>query len=130
MKGLESMNEFMTLFESATWTCIDGLITLLTLLLVILNWCQNHKQNKQIEIFINFKDDGEIIKLPIRLIRKNFTRAEIFGVLGAFDKDSKFTIAHTSTVVFFEDIEQIQKGKKNEICITITENDKFDRVNI
>lgn len=124
------MNEFMTLFESATWTCIDGLITLLTLLLVILNWCQNHKQNKQIEIFINFKDDGEIIKLPIRLIRKNFTRAEIFGVLGAFDKDSKFTIAHTSTVVFFEDIEQIQKGKKNEICITITENDKFDRVNI
>lgn len=130
MKGLESMNEFMTLFESLTWTCIDGLITLLTLLLVILNWCQNHKQNKQIEIFINFKDDGEIIKLPIRLIRKNFTRAEIFGVLGAFDKDSKFTIAHTSTVVFFEDIEQIQKGKKNEICITITENDKFDRVNI
>ena len=80
MKGLESMNEFMTLFESLTWTCIDGLITLLTLLLVILNWCQNHKQNKQIEIFINFKDDGEIIKLPIRLIRKNFTRAEIFGV--------------------------------------------------
>ena len=128
MKGLESMNEFMTLFESLTWTFIDACATALTLGLVFWNCYQNYKQNQEIEIFI--LHNGVKTKLPIKLIRKNFTRAEIFGVLGAFDKDSKFTIAHTSTVVFFEDIEQIQKGKKNEICITITENDKFDRVNI
>lgn len=128
MKGLENMNEFMELFEGTTWTFIDACITMLTLGLVLWNWYQNYRQNHEIEIFI--LHNGIKTKLPIKLIRKNFTRAEIFGVLGAFDKDSKFSIAHTASVEFFKDIENIQNAKSNEITIIITENDKFDRVNI
>lgn len=122
------MNELMSWFEGTTWTFIDACVTALTLGLVIINWYQNYKQNKQITIYI--LHNGVKTKLPIKLIRKNFTRAELFGVLGAFDKDSKFTIAHTASVEFFEDIEKIQNASKDEICIIISENDKFDRVNI
>ena len=122
------MNELMSWFEGTTWTFIDACVTALTLGLVIINWYQNYKQNKQITIYI--LHNGVKTKLPIKLIRKNFTRAELFGVLGAFDKDSKFIIAHTASVEFFEDIEKIQNASKDEICIIISENDKFDRVNI
>lgn len=122
------MNEFILWFGGNEWTFIDGIVTILTLGLVFWNWYQNYVQNKQIEIYILHNNVKTM--LPIKLIRKNFTRAEINGILGAFDKDSKFYIAHTSSVEFFEDIENIQNGKLNEICIPITENDKFDRVNI
>lgn len=128
MKGLENMSEFMLWFGGDTWTFIDALATILTLSLVFWNFYQNYRQNQEINIFILHNDKKT--KLPIKLIRKNFTRAELFGVLGAFDKDSKFNISHTASVDFFKDIKNIQEAKKNEICIIITENDKFDRVNI
>lgn len=110
------------------WSNIDAGITILTLGLVIYSWYQSFKQNKQIKIFI--VDKGETIELPIKLLRRNFTRAELFGILGAFEKDSKFNIEYTSTIDFFENIENIQNAKSNEITIIITEKDKFDRVNI
>ena len=122
------MNEFMSWFEGTTWTFIDACATALTLGLVFWNWYQTYKQNKQIKIFII--DKGQTIELPIKLLRKNFTRAELFGVLGAFDRDSKFNIEYTSTVNFFENIKNIQNAKSNEMTIIITEKDKFDRVNI
>ncbi|MCT7646381.1 hypothetical protein [Aliarcobacter butzleri] len=128
IEGLENMNEFILWFGGNEWTFIDGIVTILTLGLVFWNWYQNYVQNKQIKIYILHNNVKTM--LPIKLIRKNITRAEINGILGAFDKDSKFCIAHTSSVEFFEDIENIQNGKSNEICIVITENDKFDRVNI
>lgn len=110
------------------WSNIDAGITILTLGLVFYSWYQSFKQNKQIKIFI--VDKGETIELPIKLLRRNFTRAELFGILGAFEKDSKFSIEYTSTIDFFENIENIQNAKSNEITIIITEKDKFDRVNI
>ena len=122
------MNEFILWFGGNEWTFIDGIVTILTLGLVFWNWYQTYKQNKQIKIFII--DKGQIIELPIKLLRKNFTRAELFGVLGAFDRDSKFNIEYTSTVDFFENIKNIQNAKSNEMTIIITEKDKFDRVNI
>lgn len=110
------------------WANIDAGITILTLGLVFYSWYQSFKQNKQIKIFII--DNGQTIELPIKLLRRNFTRAELFGILGAFEKDSKFNIEYTSTIDFFENIENIQNAKSNEITIIITEKDKFDRVNI
>ena len=122
------MNEFMSWFDGTTWTFIDACATTLTLGLVIWNGYQTYRQNKQIKIFII--DKGQTIELPIKLLRKNFTRAELFGILGAFDRDSKFNIEYTSTIGFFENIENIQNVKSNEMTIIITEKDKFDRVNI
>ena len=52
--------------------------------------------------------------LPIPLIRKNFTRSELFGILGAYDKDSKFCIEHTSSIKFFE---QTRRRNYLEYCL-------------
>lgn len=83
------------------------------------------KGRNEIALIIQ-EPNGKIITLPHKILRKNFTRAEIFGVLGALDKDSKFEIKHTASKVFFADILAIQKGNKDEIIIKISENDKFD----
>ena len=124
------MDEFMLWFCGDTWTFIDALVTILTLLLVIYNWYQNYKQNQEIRIQIVLQHMNITKVLPIPLIRKNFTRSELFGILGAYDKDSKFCIEHTSSIKFFEDIRNIQEGKLDEISIIIKKEDKFDMVNL
>ena len=124
------MDEFMLWFGGDTWTFIDALVTILTLLLVIYNWYQNYKQNQEIRIQIVLQHMNITRVLPIPLIRKNFTRSELFGILGAYDKDSKFCIEHTSSIKFFEDIRNIQEGKLDEISIIIKKEDKFDMVNL
>lgn len=124
------MDEFMLWFGGDTWTFIDALVTILTLLLVIYNWYQNYKQNQEIRIQIVLQHMNITKVFPIPLIRKNFTRSELFGILGAYDKDSKFCIEHTSSIKFFEDIRNIQEGKLDEISIIIKKEDKFDMVNL
>ena len=124
------MDEFMLWFGGDTWTFIDALVTILTLLLVIYNWYQNYKQNQEIRIQIVLQHMNITKVLAIPLIRKNFTRSELFGILGAYDKDSKFCIEHTSSIKFFEDIRNIQEGKLDEISIIIKKEDKFDMVNL
>ena len=124
------MDEFMLWFGGDTWTFIDALVTILTLLLVIYNWYQNYKQNQEIRIQIVLQHMNITKVLPIPLIRKNFTRSELFGILGAYDKDSKFCIENTSSIKFFEDIRNIQEGKLDEISIIIKKEDKFDMVNL
>ena len=113
------MDEFMLWFGGVTWAFIDALVTILTLLLVIYNWYQNYIQKHEIRIQIVLQHMNITKVLPIPLIRKNFTRSELFGILGAYDKDSKFCIEHTSSIKFFEDIRNIQEGKLDEISIII-----------
>lgn len=88
------------------------------------NWWNNKKQTKPIQIIIDKNGQREV--LPFELIRKNFNRSEIFGILGAFDKDSKFCISYTSSKDFFQQISDIQESKKNEIIIYLKDSDKFD----
>lgn len=83
------------------------------------------KGRTEIDIII-LEPNNQSILLPHKILRKNFTRAEIFGVLGALDKDSKFDIKHTASKEFFADILAVQKAKKDKIVIKIDENDKFD----
>ncbi len=74
------MDEFMLWFGGDTWTFIDALVTILTLLLVIYNWYQNYKQNQEIRIQIVLQHMNITKVLPIPLIRKNFTRSELFNI--------------------------------------------------
>lgn len=89
-----------------------------------LNWWNNKKQFKPIKIIIEKNGTKDI--LPLDIIRKNFTRSEVFGVLGAFDKDSNFNIKSTSSRDFFNQISDIQESKSDELIIKITDEDKFD----
>lgn len=88
------------------------------------NWWNTQKQMQPIKIII--ERDGERKSLPLEIIRKNFTRSEVFGVLGAFDKDSSFKIAYTAKKEFFKQISDIQESKKDSLIVKIQEGDKFD----
>ncbi len=88
------------------------------------NWWNARKQLKPIKIIIERNGEQKII--PFEIIRKNFSRAELFGILGAFDKDSKFNIKYTSSKDFFQQISDIQESKKDKIIIYVSNSDKFD----
>lgn len=88
------------------------------------NWYLEKKQRKEIKIII-LKDNIEKV-LPIKILRKNLTRSELFGVLAVFEKDSKFDIKFISTQKFFNSLEEIQKGNSDILKIIISPEDKFD----
>lgn len=88
------------------------------------NWWNNKKQLKSIQIIIDKNGQRDI--LPLEIMRKNFTRSELFGVLGAFDKDSKFEIKYTASKEFFRQISDVHESKKDEIIIYLKDTDKFD----
>lgn len=87
------------------------------------NVWQRKKDKEKIEIYIE-KDNKKIL-LPTYVIRKNFTRAEVFGILGALEKDNDFKIKYTSDDKFIKDIFDIQTGKEKELIIKLDKNDKF-----
>jgi len=118
------MNEIIKLFTGDTWAFIDAMITLLTVAGVTYGVWDNINQKKQIKIYV--ERDGKKDLLPINFIRKNFTRAELFGVLGPLDKDSAFRIKSTSTKEFLDSIVEIQNGNKDELTIFIVDGDKFE----
>jgi len=88
------------------------------------NWWNNKKQLKPIQIIIDRNGEKEI--LPFEIMRKNFTRSEIFGVLGACDKDSKFEIKYTASRDFFRQVSEVQESKIDEVIIYLKDTDKFD----
>ncbi|MBO7381403.1 MAG: hypothetical protein J6U05_07035 [Neisseriaceae bacterium] len=98
------------------------------MILTIIGWGSSFYQYRKMkqEISIVIIKNGIPKTLPITLLRKNFTRAELMGVLGIYDKNHKFDIYHTTQKEFFDDIHAIQLGKKDKIFIRISENDKFD----
>lgn len=88
------------------------------------NWLKRKKDTEKIEIYIE-KNEQKIL-LPSYVIRKNFTRAEVFGILGALENDSDFKIKYTSDKDFTKNIYDIQTGKEKELIVKIDENDKFN----
>jgi hypothetical protein len=88
------------------------------------NWWNNKKQLKPIPIIIDKNGKKDI--LPFDIMRKNLTRSEVFGVLGAFDKESNFSIKYTASKDFFRQVSDVQEGKKDEIVIYLKDGDKFD----
>ena len=88
------------------------------------NWFNTRKQMQPIKIII--ERNGIRNTLPLEIIRKNFTRSEVFGALGAFDKDSNFKIAYTAKKEFFQQVSDIQESKSDVLIMKIEEKDKFD----
>lgn len=88
------------------------------------NWLKRKKDMEKIEIYI--EKNKQKILLPSYVIRKNFTRAEVYGILGALENDSDFKIKYTSDKNFIKNIFDIQTGKGKELIVKIDENDKFN----
>lgn len=88
------------------------------------NLIARKKDMNEIEIFVII--NAKKRQLPVKIMRKNFTRAEIKGIISDFDKDHNFTISYLKSPEFLNDIFLIQKGKKDSISIEIKGGDKFD----
>lgn len=88
------------------------------------NYIARKKEMNEIEIFISINHQKR--QLPIKIIRKNVTRAEIKGIMSDFDKDHNFTISYLKSPEFMNDIFLIQRGKKDSLIIKINDSDKFN----
>lgn len=88
------------------------------------NFFQRKKDMKNIKIYV--LKNGTKSELPVILLRKHFTRAELFGILGALHKGDKFYIGYTAKIEIMQDIIDIQNAKKDELIIELTDKDKFE----
>lgn len=88
------------------------------------NFISAQKGEQIISIFI--EKNGQKESLPLVILRKNFTRAELFGALQTINQREKFNIAYLKTMDFFESLSQIQAKKSSELIIKLSPNDSFD----
>ena len=103
---------------------ITTVISFLTLITVFKNWLNARKQQKPIAIIL--KSQEKTIEIPIKLMRKNVTRSEVFGTLGAFNKEHKFKVEYISSKDFFEQLLAVQEGKKDSLIILLEEHDDYN----
>ena len=77
-------------------------------------------------ILIRFKlPDGKYIDTGLSVLRKDFNRQEILGLIGMIRKNPKiqFDIDATKNPKFLQSIQQIQKGKEKTFDIDISEEE-------
>ncbi|EDM23125.1 hypothetical protein [Caminibacter mediatlanticus] len=74
------------------------------------------------EIPIIFRLDGKEIDTNFKLLRKSVTRSEILGVLGMIQKKTtgRYEIKNDMAYKLMENINEVQKGKKDKIYIQIS----------
>ena len=76
----------------------------------------------QDEIKIYFKVEGKTIDTGLSLLRKDFSRSEVLGILGMIQCHPKerFDLHASREQWFLEDIQTIQKGKKKVFVLPMS----------
>ncbi|MDY0322130.1 MAG: hypothetical protein RBR23_10380 [Arcobacteraceae bacterium] len=119
--------EFEKVITWMDWITIC--FSFITMILVIINFFKNKKQLDKIELCFAIEGQNEIC-IPTYLMRKHITRAEISGLLGFIQKNSKerHNIVYLSSEQYLKDIYDIQSGKKDRLLINVTkeEMEQFD----
>lgn len=84
------------------------------------NYLNDRKQLQEVQICFNHM--GQKLPLDLGIMRKHISRAEVMGILGVIQKDSrdKYNIDYLSTPEFMENIFRIQKGELDEILIEVS----------
>jgi len=118
------MNEFTIWFQGSTWAFIDAIVTSLTVLGVGYNLWQNKKQLNPIKILIEKNNIKE--ELPTFILRKNFTRSEVQGILRSLHDGDTYNIKFTGNPDFLKAIIKIQQGKSDTLVIPILPQDDFN----
>jgi len=77
------------------------------------------------KVKIAFDLNGQKIDTGLSLLRKNFTRSELLGVLGMIQKEQKgrFNLSFFQEPASLDAIQQIQKGKAKEFHIPLQPNE-------
>ena len=112
-------------FDNVLWHYIDAIITIGTMIGVWYSYQQNQKQLEIINIFLVINAKSK--QIPTHILRKNFSRAEIKGILRELAQEREYQIDYISNPKssFLKDISEIQQAKKNSLEIRIEQNDKF-----
>lgn len=113
-------------FFPATWHWFSILDTASAVALAILaffGYLEFVRSEDTIKIF--FDVDGETIDTKLSILRKNFTRGELMGILGMIQEDSKtrFEIQKLKKISILDDIQHIQKSKEKEFHISVTKEE-------
>lgn len=120
------MSEIMIWFKtSEVWSTVDAIVTLITVYGVGYTYFTNKRQMEPIKIFI--KKENIIKEIPTYIIRKNFTRGDIKGILSELhESKDPFKIADIKKPLFLQKIFEIQQGKGSELVINIYQDDFFE----
>ncbi len=137
------MNELMNWVQkSEIWASVDASFTLVSIVLTAFtlffsfkNWKNVKKQKKiSLEKIKVYFEVGKNLEKECRfeIIRKDFTRAEIAGMLSIILRDSKirYNIDYLMTQTFFDDIFKVQINKSSLIIIQMNkeEEKKFNKI--
>jgi len=96
-----------------------------------INWWNDKKQKQleleKIKIYFFIEETKQKYLLDLDIARKDIARAEIQGVLSAFQKipSQRYSISYLSDIKFLDDIYKIQNNKENRLHIKITQKE-FD----
>lgn len=137
---LESMNKFILLVvmvilgsfsifsqdwpESDIWKIIDGFATAMTLILIYFEYSNSKKQLEPIDIYLEFEDG--VTKKISTIKRKNFSRAELKGILRELHNSrDNYDLSYMAEKEFLDNIFSIQDGKSNDFYMIIRDSDFF-----
>ena len=78
------------------------------------------------EIKILFDIEGELTDTGLTLLRRNFSRQELMGVLGMIQKNQKerFNVESLHDIAVLRKIHEIQKGKGKSFVIKMSKEEK------
>jgi hypothetical protein len=82
------------------------------------------------KIFIVIKDDAREIKCPVPLLRSQFSRSEVYGVVGMIpmkEKGQRFTIKQITE--FFTDVNRIAAGVGDDTIYIRCTNEEMEQFN-
>ena len=113
-------------FFPAVWEWFGILDTASAVALAILaffGYLEFVRSEDAIRIF--FDIENRAIDTKLSILRKNFTRGELLGVLGMIQKNSKdrFEIQSLKELSLLEKLQQIQKSAEKEFHIKVTEKE-------
>lgn len=87
-------------------------------------WYKRKKDNDLIEIVITRGNKSEV--MPIKILRKQISRAEVCGVLGILHNTENYNISYLKTPEFFKKINKISRGKLDCLEIPFIKGDVFE----
>jgi len=111
------------------WSAIDTSSAVALAVLAFLAYKDMIKQEDIIPLYFNV--NGKEIDTKLSLLRKNCTRGEVVGVLGMMQKNTKnrFSFSTKALPLFLEQLQEVQKGKRNKIVISMTQ-EEFEQFEI
>jgi hypothetical protein len=92
---------------------------------------QERKNNKVVGVKLILVDGSYEVSLPLRMLRKDVSRAEMLGRMGMIpmkEKGKRFSIRSLFTQEFMDNIMEVQLGKSDTVIIPCTreEIEQFD----